>query len=142
MPDAKSARPSSCAASSSARRSPARPESSTSTASSSRRRGASGKRSRLMTTACRSGWVKMRSSWTQLGIAAVNSFLTATREQVQTVSWLVLLDFADYLQQYLPDVWTSSQDGTNLATLTQAQLDLLTALQLTVVSPSWRNALL
>jgi hypothetical protein len=79
---------------------------------------------------------------TQKGVDAVNSFLKATREQVQTISWLVLLDFADYLRQYLPDVWSSVKNGSNLATLTQPQRDLLTALEQTKMSASLRSALL
>lgn len=76
------------------------------------------------------------------GIAAVAGFLKATREQVQTISWLVLLDFADYLRQYLPDVWTSIKDGTSPGTLTPFQVDLLEVLEKTIVSSSLRNALL
>jgi hypothetical protein len=79
---------------------------------------------------------------TQLGIDAVKGFLKATREQIQTVSWLLLLDFADYLRQYLPGVWSSIKSGSNLATLTQPQLDLLTALEQTTTSASMRTALL
>ncbi|HEY6190262.1 MAG TPA: hypothetical protein VIW80_21600 [Pyrinomonadaceae bacterium] len=79
---------------------------------------------------------------TAKGIAAVAGFLKEAREQMQTVSWLLLLDFADYLKQYLPDVWTSIKTGTNLQTLTQSQLDLLEALRLTVSSPSLVNALI
>lgn len=31
----------------------------------------------------------------------------SSREHVQTISWLLLLDFANYLQQYLPKVWAA-----------------------------------
>ncbi|HZH92129.1 MAG TPA: hypothetical protein VEX70_16145 [Pyrinomonadaceae bacterium] len=31
--------------------------------------------------------------------------LKSLREQIQTVSWYILLDFAKYLEQYLPGVW-------------------------------------
>jgi hypothetical protein len=79
---------------------------------------------------------------TQKGINAVNEFLKSTREQIQTVSWLLLLDFADYLRQYLPDVWTSIKTGTNLATLKQSEIDLLNALEQTKSSASLISALI
>jgi len=76
------------------------------------------------------------------GVAVVNVFLKTTREQIQTVSWLLLLDFTDYLQQYLPDVWTSIRTGTNLSTLTHSQLDLLSALEQTLMPASLSNVLI
>ncbi len=72
---------------------------------------------------------------------ATNELLKSTREQIQTVSWLILLDLADYLGQYLPDVWTAIKDGTNPATLPQSQKDLLAALAQTTVSNSLRTAI-
>jgi hypothetical protein len=60
----------------------------------------------------------------------------SAREQIQTVSWLVLLDFSDYLRQYLPDVWISIKTGTNVTSLTQAQINLLEALEKTTTPPS------
>ena len=33
--------------------------------------------------------------------------LKATREQIQTVSWYILLDFANLLEKYFPNVWAS-----------------------------------
>ena len=42
---------------------------------------------------------------------SANAFLKPTREQIQTASWFLLLDFSDYLRQYLPDVWTAIKDG-------------------------------
>jgi hypothetical protein len=35
-----------------------------------------------------------------------------SREQAQTLSWLLLLDFADYLRQYLPKVWAAVEAGS------------------------------
>lgn len=78
---------------------------------------------------------------TQEGLDAVNGFLKATREQVQTVSWYILLDLADYLKQYLPDVWTSIKNGANVAGLTQPQIGLLTALEGTTMPATLRAAL-
>jgi hypothetical protein len=36
---------------------------------------------------------------------ARHALLKKTREQIQTVSWYILLDLARYLEQYLPEVW-------------------------------------
>ena len=73
---------------------------------------------------------------------AAGQLIKSTREQIQTVSWLLLLDFADYLRQYLPEVWTSIKDGTNAGTLTQSQIKLLDALEQTILPPALSNALL
>ena len=67
--------------------------------------------------------------------------LKSTREQIQTVSWLLLLDLADYLKQYLPDVWTAVKDNTTPGTLTQPQIDLLNAMKQTTTSASMKTAL-
>jgi hypothetical protein len=90
------------------------------------------------TTAASSGDASDRNAASD----AAWALLKSTREQMQTVSWLLLLDFCDYLRQYLKDVWTSIQTGTNLSTLTQSQLDLLKALEQTTVSTSLSNALI
>lgn len=44
----------------------------------------------------------------------------------QQISWLILLDFADYLESYLPDVWTAvERDGVPATTLSTNQQALL-----------------
>ncbi|HEV2861682.1 MAG TPA: hypothetical protein VGX48_11790 [Pyrinomonadaceae bacterium] len=47
------------------------------------------------------------------------TLIKESREQSQMISWYLLLDFAKYLKQYLPDVWSAvaagSKDGLNLA---------------------------
>ena len=90
------------------------------------------------TTAASSGDADDRNAASQ----AAQQLVKSTREQIQTISWLLLLDFSDYLRQYLEDVWTSIKTGTNLSTLTQPQLDLLNALEQTTVSPSLSSALI
>lgn len=67
--------------------------------------------------------------------------LKSTRNNIQTVSWLLLLDFCDYLRQYLPDVWTAIRDNTNPGTLAQSEKDLLNALKQTTVSGTLSGAL-
>jgi hypothetical protein len=57
------------------------------------------------------------------------TLLQAARERAQPLSWLILLDFAKFLSQYLPDVWRGVQGKpANLATGSQQQrlLDVLT----------------
>lgn len=63
--------------------------------------------------------------------------LNAVRAQIQTVSWLVLADFVDFLKNYLQDVWTALQSPGS--TLTPAQADLLAALQNTVIASGLRT---
>ena len=74
----------------------------------------------------------------QAGQDAVR-LLKSTREQIQTVSWLILLDLADYLHQYLPDVWTAIKDNTSADT--QPEIDLLNALAQTTTPPSLKSAI-
>jgi hypothetical protein len=47
-------------------------------------------------------------------------------EQAQSQSWLILLDFADYLAHHLPNVWDAVQGGAPRTPLTNAQQRLLT----------------
>ncbi len=54
--------------------------------------------------------------------------LVQTREQLQTGSWYVLLDFAKYLKDYLPGVWRAIDEG-NVTSLTSAERALLDALE-------------
>lgn len=48
--------------------------------------------------------------------ADLDQLKKGSREQVQTLSWLLLLDFANYLQQYLPRVWAAVLVETNQGT--------------------------
>jgi hypothetical protein len=52
--------------------------------------------------------------------------LKSLREQIQTVSWYVLLDFAAFLERYLPDVWATVM-GKGTPTLSAAETALVTA---------------
>ena len=64
-----------------------------------------------------------------------HALLKTAREQIQTVSWYILLDLAQYLEQYLPAVWQvvmGQQPQSTLAGCGRAHL--LTALQNTTVS--------
>jgi hypothetical protein len=62
--------------------------------------------------------------------AAQATVLTnSARSQIQMVSWYILLDFAKYLQTYLPDVWTALDDPGQAGTLSSESQDLLTWMQ-------------
>jgi hypothetical protein len=56
--------------------------------------------------------------------------LKSLREQIQTVSWYILLDFAKFLEQYLPDVWATVM-GTATPTLSTPETTLVNALKQT-----------
>ncbi|HET6980064.1 MAG TPA: hypothetical protein VFI24_27270 [Pyrinomonadaceae bacterium] len=64
-------------------------------------------------------------------------WIKGAREQIQTISWYVLLDFAKLLEQYLPNVWASltSQPLPN-PPLSPTENALLTALNATTISQS------
>ncbi|HSF33659.1 MAG TPA: hypothetical protein VLK82_24735 [Candidatus Tectomicrobia bacterium] len=93
---------------------------------------------------------------------ARHALLKTTREQIQTVSWYIVLDLVNYLKQYVPEVWKvvigqqpattlSDPNALNLLTAltgTTAHVDLITALTADSpiytpeqVQPSLRRAL-
>ena len=49
-----------------------------------------------------------------------DDLLNSARNQIQTVSWYILLDFAKYLQTYLPDVSAAVNDPGQAGTLSAA----------------------
>jgi hypothetical protein len=62
--------------------------------------------------------------------------------QQQTASWLILLDFADYLSIYLPDVWQAIADnGASASALSGRSLELYNWLGSTDMPIGLRNAL-
>ena len=64
--------------------------------------------------------------------ATVDELLKNSREQIQTISWLILLDFANYLAANLPRVWQSLNG--DLITLNAAENVLKNALVNTKLS--------
>ncbi|HEX8129168.1 MAG TPA: hypothetical protein VF527_08715 [Pyrinomonadaceae bacterium] len=72
--------------------------------------------------------------------------LKSLREQIQTISWYILLDFAKFLEQYLPDVWAtvagtatptlSTPETTLVNALTQTAFDAATFTKLTNETPA------
>lgn len=66
-------------------------------------------------------------------------FRKNSREQIQTVSWYVLLDFAKYLEQHLPELWevvvaAPQAEAALLADLPDNQQDVFVQLVGTVLS--------
>jgi hypothetical protein len=61
---------------------------------------------------------------------AKKASVKSLREQVQTVSWYILLDFAKFLEQYLPGVW-ASVTGQATPALSAADIALASALAAT-----------
>jgi hypothetical protein len=61
--------------------------------------------------------------------AAKKATLKSQREQIQTNSWYILLDFAKFLEQHLPNVWKTLtvQATPTLSTAESALLSALTA---------------
>lgn len=65
------------------------------------------------------------------------------REQIQTGSWYVLLDFAKYLQDHLPGVWTRLETGeAPSGGLSTEESNLVTALVGTTASDAFKTRLL
>jgi hypothetical protein len=69
----------------------------------------------------------------------------ASREVIQTGSWYILLDLAEYLEQYLPDVWVVIKGLTqenDLADPGQHKKNLLNALRNTKLNQDLKTELL
>lgn len=65
-----------------------------------------------------------------------------SREQMQTISWYVLLDMSKYLAQYLPNVWAVVRGQKTEAELANdAERNLYNGLRDTTIAPSLVNAL-
>ncbi len=63
----------------------------------------------------------------------------ATREQIQTISWYILLDLAKLLKQYIPNVWQSLMGQP--ATLNANQNALINAINNTTIGQPYVNEL-
>lgn len=68
--------------------------------------------------------------------------LKSARERAQVVSWLLLLDFAKFLSQYLPDVWNGLQGKATSYAPNSRQAQLVNTLTTIAVGPSLKNELL
>lgn len=59
----------------------------------------------------------------------IDSLKKVAREQLQTQSWLVLFDFAAFLEKYITDVWNAILDSSKESELTSAGTALLNGLK-------------
>jgi hypothetical protein len=89
---------------------------------------------------------RIKKSLTGVGDAAPKASEAAaltkqTREQLQMLSWYVLLDFAKLLEQYIPNVWALLTNQTPQSTVTTGQTDLLAALTATTINQTYVNNL-
>lgn len=67
--------------------------------------------------------------------------LRTEREQIQTISWYILLDFARYLAQYVTPVWRALADPARRNELTPQEGDLYDALANAQLSASLRETI-
>ncbi len=73
---------------------------------------------------------------------ALLASLKTTREQIQTTSWYILLDFARLLREYIPNVWRSITGQPLPSPLTDQEGALIEALKATTIDAALRDALL
>ena len=73
--------------------------------------------------------------------ADLGNLLRTTRDQIQTSSWYVLLDFADFLKLHLPRAWDLLNGNTITPTATIAENNLATAITNTVIGSGLRSEL-
>jgi hypothetical protein len=74
---------------------------------------------------------------------ARKAVLKNAREQIQTGSWYVLLDFAKYLHEYMPLVWSALPTGQPpQGSLSTKEIELVTALRNTTMSAALEDDLL
>lgn len=72
----------------------------------------------------------------------IASVAKGAREQIQTQSWLILLDFARFLYQYVPEVWEAVLDPSKESNLKKPeQRDLMNALRHTTANSQVRSDL-
>jgi hypothetical protein len=72
---------------------------------------------------------------------ALYKSLKESREQIQTTSWYVLLDFVKLLRQYIPNVWETVMGKPVSTSLGDAQSNLVETLTQTEISEDLEDAL-
>ncbi len=77
----------------------------------------------------------------EVNINDVNAYEANIRDQIQMSSWYVLLDFADYLKKYAPNVWAVINDEAAESTLTGGSLALYNALEAATYTPPSASAI-
>ncbi len=74
-------------------------------------------------------------------IQARNEIIKTSREQVQTVSWLILLDFANFLSENMPRVWSRLNNEADSPTLNAAENNLVNVIENTALANGFANDL-
>jgi len=70
-----------------------------------------------------------------------STLIKNSREQLQTISWYILLDLSKYLAQYLPNVWEAVADPGKEGGLEGHAANLLKAMKQTAASDDLKDAL-
>ncbi len=66
-----------------------------------------------------------------------DDILNGSRDQIQTMSWLALLDFADFLEKEMPRVWAAVNDDPDLPDLSDKEDELVDIITKTVLNPDF-----
>jgi len=67
--------------------------------------------------------------------------IKTTREQIQTISWLILLDFAKFLEEKLPRIWATVKDNSLYGSLNQEEKTLFDVLKSTKLETEFADNL-
>ncbi len=74
-------------------------------------------------------------------VAALKNTVKNSREQIQTISWLILLDFANFLAENVPRVWDSLNGRAVLPTLKTAENNLVGVISNTTLESNFADDL-
>ncbi|HSK74533.1 MAG TPA: hypothetical protein VK892_22720, partial [Pyrinomonadaceae bacterium] len=74
-------------------------------------------------------------------VAARADIIKNSREQIQTISWLILLDFANFLEENMPRIWDTLNNRTVTPALTTDEDKLVNVLKNTVLPADFANNL-
>jgi hypothetical protein len=82
----------------------------------------------LQTAAHAKSAVEKRPDNKDQPVAVISDLLKVSREQIQTISWLILLDFANFLADNLPRIWNSLNGAAVTPALNNAENVLVSAI--------------
>ncbi|MEP6903116.1 MAG: hypothetical protein ABJA66_15295, partial [Actinomycetota bacterium] len=77
----------------------------------------------------------------QKAIIVNSSIIKTSREQIQTISWLLLLDFADFLNEQMPRIWQKLNGQTVSPALNADETNLVNATTNTILEANFANDL-
>ena len=82
----------------------------------------------LQTAAHAKSAVEKRPDDEDQPVAVINDLLKNSREQIQTISWLILLDLANFLSEEMPRIWNSLNGAAVSPDLTSEEIALVSAI--------------